>query len=312
MDVTDFPSQCSLQPMTQTRPPIAVGTPLQLVLPLTAETTVDLPATSVQSMFQSNDKPLCNCKTTGNFVTADNSTTVQISTTTDNCGAVNMVLPPGRISDLLAESDDGTVAVAAQSVEVPARDVDVPPQPVQRIFSQKSSQIPFLNYCRGNRVAFLGDVSGSMGQDGNGKDTTIDVLKRTLSNAVDEVLQSDSTKTVSLCAWNSSPLWCQSKRWLSAADKDGAKAWVQHLQADGGTSMEPAILEAVRLDKASDIVTLCDGEFPDFNFDAIARSHPEVRFHFVAIGDAAATEQMQKMANVGRGTFQHERSVPAA
>jgi outer membrane receptor for ferrienterochelin and colicin len=33
--------------------------------------------------------------------------------------------------------------------------------------------------------------------------------------------------------------------------------------------MEPAILEAVRLDKVSDIVTLCDGEFTDFNFDAI-------------------------------------------
>ena len=307
IDVTDFPSQCILQPMTQTRPPIAVGIPLPLVLPLTAETTVDLPATSVQSMFQSNDKPLCNCKTTANFVTADKSTTVQISTTTDDRGAANMVLPPGRISDLLAESDDGTVAVAAQSVEVPPRDVDVPPQPVQRLFTIKSSHIPFLNYCRGNRVAFLGDVSASMGENGNGKDTKIDVLKRTLSNAVDEVLQSDSTKTVSLCAWNSSQNWCQSKCWLSAADKDGAKAWIQGLQADGNTSMEPAILEAVRLANVSDIVTLCDGKFTDFNFDAIARDHPEVRFHFVAIGDAAATEQMQQMANVGRGYFQHER-----
>ena len=307
IDVTDFPSQCSLQAMTQTRPPIAVGIPLPLVLPLTAETTVNLPAISVQSEFKSTDKPLCNCKTTANFVTADNSTTVQISTTTDDRGAVNMVLPPGKISDLLAISDDGTVAVAAQSVEVPARDVNVPPQPVQCIFSQKSSKITFLNYCRGNRVAFLGDVSGSMGEDGNGKDKRIDVLKRTLSNAVDEVLQSDSTKTVSLCAWNSSQNWCQSKCWLSAADKDGAKAWIQELQAKSGTSMEPAILEAVRLDKVSDIVTLCDGEFTDFNFDAIARYHQEVRFHFVAIGDAAATKQMQQMANVGRGYFQHER-----
>jgi hypothetical protein len=193
--------------MTQTTPPIAVGIQLQLVLPLTAETTVDLPATSVQSMSQSKDKPLCNCKTTGNFLTADNSTTVRISATVDNCGTVNMELPPGRISDLLAESDDGIVAVASQRVGDPARNVDVPPHPVQRIFSQKSSQIPFLNYCRGSRVAFLGDASGSVGQDGNGKDKRIDVLKRALSNAVDDALQSDPAKTVSLCAWNSSPLW---------------------------------------------------------------------------------------------------------
>lgn len=313
IDVRDFPSRCTLQPMTQTFPPIVVGTPLQLMLPLKAERVVDLPATSVQSMFQSDDKPLANCKATGFFVTADNGTTVQISTTTDNHGALNIVLPPGRISDLLAESDDGTVAIAAQSVEVPARDLDEPPQPLQRIYSQKSSQIPFLNYCRGNRVAFLGDVSGSMCKDCNGRDTRIQVLRRTLSNAVDEVLQPDSTKTVSLCAWNDQTNWFQSKRWLNAADKDDAKAWVEQLEEDGQTLLEPAILQAVQLEKVSDIVTLCDGEFDEFDFDAIVRSYPEIRFHFVAIGDAADTEKMEKMASKGkRGFFQHEKSVPAA
>ena len=312
LDVKDFPSQCSLQPMTKTRPPIPVGIPHQLELPLTAEKTVDLPATSVQSMFRDCDKPLSNCKATGKFVSAGSSTAVQISATTDDCGTLNMVLPPGRISDLHAQSDDGKVKIAAESVDVPVRDLDLPPQPMERIFSQQSSRIPFLNRCHGKRVAFLGDVSGSMQEDGNGKDSKLVVLQRTLSDAVDEVLAPNSTKTVSLCAWNHETKWFQSKRWLSAADKVGAKGWIQHLDADGQTHMGPAIMEAVRLERVSDIVTLCDGDFEDFDFDTVARSNPEVRFHFVAIGDQAATGEMMKMATKGRGVFQHERSVPAA
>lgn len=135
IDVTDFPSQCILQPMTQTRPPIAVGIPHQLVLPLTAETTVDLPAISVQSMFQSNDKPLCNCPTNGIFVPADNSVTVQISAITDDHGVVIIVLPPGTINNLEARSPNGTVEVIAPIVEVPPRNADVPPQPVQCMYA---------------------------------------------------------------------------------------------------------------------------------------------------------------------------------
>jgi hypothetical protein len=162
-------------------------------------------------------------------------------------------------------------------------------------------------------VAFLGDVSGSMCKDCNGRDTRIQVLRRTLSNAVDEVLQPDSTKTVSLCAWNDQTNWFQSKRWLDAADKNDAKAWIEQLEEDGQTLLEPAILQAVQLEKVSDIVTLCDGEFDEFDFDAIVRSYPEIRFHFVAIGDTADTERMEKMASKGkRGFFQHEKSVPAA
>ena len=313
LDVTNFRSDCSLQPMTQTTPPIPVGSSLQLVLPLTAQKIVDLPATSVQSTFQCDNKPLPNCPITGKFIEAGSRTTVDISTTTDGSGTLNIVLPPGRISDLIVRREDGEEVAQSSSAEVPAHNPDVPPEPLQFVFSKKSSKIPFLNYCRGDHVVFLGDVSGSMNQDGNGRESRIDVLKRTLVNAIDDVLEPSSTKKISLCAWSDDTQWFQSAAWLSAADKASAKTWVQALDANGQTVMGTAITEAVQLKQVSDIVTLCDGEFSDFNFDAIARSHPEIRFHFVAIGDQAATEQMQRMASSGnRGFFQHERSGAAA
>lgn len=151
-------------------------------------------------------------------------------------------------------------------------------------------------------MAFLGDVSSSMGQ-GN----KLDVLKRTLSSAVDEVLAPNSTQTVSLCAWDSSIEWFQGKRWLSAADKTAAKSWIQGLRERGGTEMQPAINDSTRLKDVTDIVTLCDGAFVAFDFESIARSHPEVKFHFVAIGPQAATGKMEEMARQGKGFFQHEK-----
>ena len=304
IEVKDLPSGCSLQPMTRTDPPIPIGNVVQLDLPLIAEKTVDVPsANAVRPIFQDNDKLLSNCLTTGNFVSAGDKTTVKISATTDERGSLNMVLPEGKISNLSAQSGDGKVTVAAKmDLTVPKRDPGTPPQQVQRIFSQLSSRIAFLNHCQGNHVAFLGDVSGSMGS-GN----KLDVLKRTLSSAVDEVLAPNSTQTVSLCAWDDSIEWFQGKRWLSAQDKTAAKSWIQGLCSRGGTDMRPAINDATSLKDVTDVVTLCDGEFGAFDFASIVRSHPEVKFHFVAIGPDAATGKMEEMARQGKGFFQHEK-----
>jgi hypothetical protein len=44
LDVKGLPSECSLQPMTRTEPPLPLGKPALVKLPLVAEKTVDVPA----------------------------------------------------------------------------------------------------------------------------------------------------------------------------------------------------------------------------------------------------------------------------
>ncbi len=53
LDVKGLPSECSLQPMTHTEPPLPLGKPATVKLPLVAEKTVDVPAnaTAGQTRF---------------------------------------------------------------------------------------------------------------------------------------------------------------------------------------------------------------------------------------------------------------------
>ena len=53
LDVKGLPSECSLQPMTRTEPPLPLGKPATVKLPLVAEKTVDVPAnaTAGQTRF---------------------------------------------------------------------------------------------------------------------------------------------------------------------------------------------------------------------------------------------------------------------
>lgn len=294
-------SACTLQPMTQTKPPIPMGNPVQLELPLTAEKTVDLPATTVRPMFQHQDSPLGSCAASGAFTSASGGVVAKFSATTAHDGSLNLVLPAGTISGLSAQSACGKIAVAASSMSIAERVPGEAPVTLRSIFSQKSSKIPFLNHCKGNRVAFLGDVSGSMRGSG------ISLLMRTLNAAVDEVMAPDSSKTVAFCAWSDSPSWFEGKRWLGAADRDNVKRWIQRLKADGGTRMQPALDEAVRLQEVSDIVVLCDGGFEEFDFRAIRNRYPDVAFSFVALGEGADSKKMQELAHQAQGFFQHEK-----
>jgi len=294
-------SKCTLQPMTKTEPPIPIGSPVQLELPLTAKKTVDLPASTVRPMFLDHDKPLIDGDASGRFESEIGGVVVEFSGKTSVDGSMNLVLPAGKISQLCARSACGSVTVNGSSMSIAHRSSGDDPITLRSLFSQKSSKIPFLNHCKGDRVAFLGDISGSMSGAG------ITLLKSTLNAAVDDVLVPNSVKTVALCAWNDSPKWFEGKRWLDATAKDNVKCWIQQLQAGGGTEMQPAIEDAVRLQNVTDIVVLCDGEFSDFDFRAIRKRCPDVGFSFVAIGQSAAWEKMQALAHQAQGFFQHEK-----
>ncbi len=56
-------------------------------------------------------------------------------------------------------------------------------------------------------------------------------------------------------------------------------------------------------------MTMCDGEgfgYDNASFKEFADAHPEVHFHFIAIGEGADTTIMSVMAKDGRGSFHHE------
>lgn len=304
LDLKGLPlsSAFTLQPMTNTEPPLLLGATVQMQLPLTAAKTVDLPASTVRPIFQDQDIPMACCQGQGEFVEPSGST-AKFSATTDKDGSFNLVLPAGTISRMHVRSDDGKVTVAASSMSVESRVPGTSPVTLRTIWSQKGSKIPFLKHCRGNHVAFLGDTSGSM--DGEG----IELLKRSLHAAVEDVLVPLSTKTVAFCAWNSSTEWFQNKRWLTAADNDAIKRWIGQLKADGGTTMRPALEEAILLRDVSDIVVLCDGKCENFDFDAIRKRCPKIDFSFIALGASADWQKMQKMAHAAgsQGFFYHEK-----
>jgi len=136
----------------------------------------------------------------------------------------------------------------------------------------------------------------------------MDLLKRTFKAAINDARTLGLD--ISLCAWDHSQEWFGDRmHWLTEQEYPRAIAWAQALTARGCTEMRPAIIQATTLPNVSDIVTLCDGAFYDFDvssFKAFADKYPHLRFHFVAIGAGADTSKMSQMAQDGRGVFFQE------
>ncbi|WP_315834649.1 marine proteobacterial sortase target protein [Bradyrhizobium prioriisuperbiae] len=96
-----------------------------------------------------------------------------------------------------------------------------------------------------------------------------------------------------------------------------AKAFVDRLQAAGGTEMVPAMQAALNDRNGNDsgylrqVVFLTDGAIGNEQqlFDAISQARGRSRIFMVGIGSAPNTYLMTRAAELGRGTFTHIGSV---
>ncbi len=158
-------------------------------------------------------------------------------------------------------------------------------------------------------VVFVIDNSGSMGGTSivQAKASLIYALGRLQSGDRFNVIRFDHTMDV---------------LFHSAVPADGdhvsqAKAFVDRLQAAGGTEMVPAMQAALTDRNTSDasylrqVVFLTDGAIGNEQqlFDTITQMRGRSRIFMVGIGSAPNTYLMTRAAELGRGTFTHIGSV---
>src|SRR5262249_9496996 len=95
-----------------------------------------------------------------------------------------------------------------------------------------------------------------------------------------------------------------------------ALAWVDSLEADGGTEMIPALLEALRIAQAPEsgrvrrVILLTDGAIgsEDEAFAALAPRLGATRLHVIGIGPAPNAYLMSRLAHFGRGVSEFIRT----
>lgn len=205
---------CSFQPMSLTEPSFPLGSTFRLQLPLVKEETREVEACVAKPYFKHRDQPMSGCEATGIFRHAD-GTMSTFSEHTDTQGCLPLLLPHGCITECRALTS--VIAVNGRDrvqVVVPIeRPLVVPPRAAGSnaksatytcTAAKESSRIEFLNFCKGNRIIILADVSGSMaGQK-------LQVLKRTLVKALDEV--PNPRQSIAIQAWSTSTEWFRSKR----------------------------------------------------------------------------------------------------
>ncbi len=158
-------------------------------------------------------------------------------------------------------------------------------------------------------VVFVIDNSGSMGGTSivQAKASLIYALGRLQSGDRFNVIRFDHTMDVLFSS-------------AVPADADHvsqAKAFVERLQAAGGTEMVPAMQAALTDRNTSDasyvrqVVFLTDGAIGNEQqlFDTITQMRGRSRIFMVGIGSAPNTYLMTRAAELGRGTFTHIGSV---
>ena len=156
-------------------------------------------------------------------------------------------------------------------------------------------------------VAFLGDVSGSMSNCNR-----IDTLKTTmreLCKAMPREISFDG-KQPQLCLLTA---WDDKSNAIKLSSGHGVpEEWIGALKAGGGNDMRQAIRAAtsMTLDASlTDIIVACDGDTTPFtDVEDWRRFYkdlpkPEKRVHFVAVGNSADKEKMEKFAAVSKGAF---------
>jgi Ca-activated chloride channel family protein len=152
-------------------------------------------------------------------------------------------------------------------------------------------------------MLYMIDVSGSMAG------TSIQQAREALQQALDRLGPDDRFGILAFSSgyheFASEPLTA------TAENLAAARRFVQHLQADGGTEMLPALLHLMRKPEIPGylrhIVLLTDGDLGNEEeiFMALRQCLGGARLYTVAIGSAPNFFLATKMAQFGRGTFTH-------
>src|SRR5216684_3035982 len=152
-------------------------------------------------------------------------------------------------------------------------------------------------------MLYMIDVSGSMAG------TSIQQAREALLQALDRLGPNDR---FGILAFSSGYHEFASEPLIATAENlVAARRFVQHLEADGGTEMLPALLHLMRKPEIPGylrhIVLLTDGDLGNEEeiFAALRQCLGGARLYTVAIGSAPNFFLATKMAQFGRGTFTH-------
>jgi Ca-activated chloride channel homolog len=156
-------------------------------------------------------------------------------------------------------------------------------------------------------MLYMIDVSGSM------EGTSIQQAREALLQALDRLRPGDRFGILAFSSgfheFASAPLPA------TAANVRAARAYVQGLEAGGGTEMLPALLHLMHKPVSAGylrhIVLLTDGDLGNEEeiFAALRKHLGDARLYTVAIGSAPNLFLATKMAQFGRGTFTHIANI---
>jgi hypothetical protein len=295
-----------IQIMCDTVPPLPCkSTAIAITRPATSSPVpIQVKAVLTNTSFPCEEKHIADQDVTGKFIDA-HGTLVAISGKTDASGKFERPFPPGQLD--IHTCRDGKVIGPKQPIQVP--DVEPSPDGSQPVIDtilidqQSNFQLDVLKHVRGGSIAILGDVSGSM--SGPHNSPNIDLLKKTLNSAIEDVLENGPSKKLYLAAWSHRQFWYSKKSCVTKETRADAHKWVDALRAQGENDMKSIIDQAVMIPEISDIVVMCDGDISPFSVSSFqqyaAKYKTTMRFHFVTIGQHASTADMAAMAQDGNG-----------
>ena len=149
------------------------------------------------------------------------------------------------------------------------------------------------------------DRSGSM-MDGNYGVSRIDMAKEAAIRSLDHFQQGDR---VGVVAFDSFPEWVMEPCNVTE-NKDALTNAIGSIQADGGTSILPALKMAVDAMKEENtkqkhILLLTDGQAEQSGYDSLLTEMRQrnITLSTVAVGGSADTQLLQRLANNGNGRY---------
>lgn len=156
---------------------------------------------------------------------------------------------------------------------------------------------------RGNRFAYIADVSGSMSVSGK-----IDQLQTELIESIQGLIE-NARFAVCLYADGAQPLTGQTE-WIDASKSgvESARRRILRITAGGGTAPLPAFEQIFKLRPKPDaIFFMTDGEFEELVALEIARLNrsTEIPIHCITFGSERASALMQKIARDSGGSYRH-------
>lgn len=163
---------------------------------------------------------------------------------------------------------------------------------------------------RGNRFAYVCDVSGSMsiGVGADGQTARIDVLKGELLRSI-LALEERSSFAVALFSSESAFLGGRSE-WVTSGQvgKSWARRAVAAIGPGGDTQPRPAFELVFKLRPRPDaIYFMTDGEFDESNVEAILALNEKAKIpiHCITVISSQGAEQMRRIAEASGGKYTH-------